>query len=322
MQKKQGNQKPGKRKRGRSLMALAAVVFFVFFLSLSAASGVSGAERGGTLTIRYQDLDGEPVAGAEFSLRLIAEPVWDGSFHSLLPLKIDAETEPSEIVALAEKLPARTFSTAEDGNGRVEGLVDGLYLVEETSPAAGHFASVPFFAAIPSMREGSWNFDVEAEPKPLAAGSLRIQKTVTGAGGEKERKFSFRIQIGAEGEFPVTYSTGDMGTVKTGGIVALRHGESATVSMLPAGTVYKVEELEDGENGYQTEKSGEKGNIVAKKTAEAIFVNDRGATPTPSLPPQYPPQTGDTSNAGYYAALALTAAVALAAVLFGRRKTS
>lgn len=301
-------------------MALAALVLFVFFLSLSAAYGVSGAERGGTLTIRYQDLDGEPVAGAEFSLRLIAEPVWDGSFHSLLPLKIDAETEPSKIVALAEKLPARTFSTAADGSGRIEGLVDGLYLVEETSPAAGHFASVPFFAAIPSMREGSWNFDVEAEPKPLAAGSLCIRKTVTGTGGEKERKFSFCLRIGADGEYPVTYSTGETGTIKNGGIVALRHGDSATVSMLPAGTIYEVEELEDGENGYRTEKNGEKGNIEAKKTAEAAFVNDRVTTPTPSLPPQYPPQTGDPSNAGYYVALALTAAVALVAVLFGRRK--
>ena len=57
-----------------------------------------------------------------------------------------------------------------------------------------------------------------------------------------------------------------------------------------------------------------------KQTAEAAFVNERGATPTPGLPPHYPPQTGDQSHAGFYLLLGITAAMALIAVLFGRRK--
>lgn len=320
MREKHREKAYGGRRRTRGTLALAAVILFAFLLSFSAAARTEGAEKTGSLTIRYVDLDGEPVAGAEFTLRLVAEPVWDGSFRSLLPLKIDAETEPSEAAELAQKLPAETFSTDADGSGRIEGLAGGLYLVEETTPAEGHFASVPFFAAIPAMRGGGWEYDVEAEPKPLAAGSLTVKKTVTGESGEKERKFSFRLRIDADGEFPVAYSGGETGTVRTGAVVALRHGETATVSMLPAGTAYEVEEIEANEDGYRTTAGGEKGNIEAKKTAEAAFVNERGATPTPELPPHHPPQTGDTSNARYYVFLGLTAAAALAAVLFGRRR--
>lgn len=326
MQEKQGDYGHRKRKRRHSLPVLMAVALFALYLSLSAVSVAGSAEKNGTLTVQYLDLDGEAVEGAEFTLRLVAEPVWDGSYRSLLPLKIDAETEPAEIAALAKKLPARTFATAKDGVGRIGELDEGLYLVEETSPAEGYFASVPFFVTIPSMRDGGWNYDVLAEPKPLAAGALRIKKTVTGEGGEKDREFSFRIRIDADGEFPVSYSSGEEDTIKTGGTVVLRHGETATVSMLPAGTSYEVREIEADEDGYRTSASGEKGNIEAKETAEAAFVNDRGITPTPSTPPTpssppyRPPQTGDTANAKLFVLLGLGAVVALAAVLFGRRR--
>ena len=319
MQVKQGDNECGRRRRRHRLTALTAAALFAFLLLFFVRAAAAGAERGGTLTIRYLDPDGEPVAGAEFSLRLVAEPVWDGSFQSLLSLKIDAETEPSEIADLAKKLPARKLSTEADGTGRIEGLAEGLYLVEETSPAEGHFASVPFFASIPAMQDGGWKFDIEAEPKPLASGSLCVKKTVTGSGGEKEREFRFRVRLGADGEFPVTYSSGAAGTIKSEGILVLRHGESATVSMLPAGTRYEVEEVEADSEGYRTTVSGGKGNIEAKKTAESVYINDREATPTPSLPPNHPPQTGDPSHAVYYVLLGLTATLLLAAVLFGRR---
>ena len=320
MLEKYGKNNRGKGWRRRSLPAFLAAALFAVFLLSFAPSPAAGAEKRGSLTIRYFDLDGEPVGGAEFSLRLVAEPMWDGGYRSLLSREIDAETEPSEIAVLAEELPAITLSIAEDGSGKAGSLPEGLYLVEETLPAEGHFASVPFIAAIPDREKEIWTYDVEAEPKPLAAGELRITKTVAGEGRETDRRFSFRVRIGDDGEFPVRYSTGETGSIRTGDTVSLRHGESATVSMLPAGTAYEVEEIEADEDGYRTTASGEEGNIEAKKTAEAAFVNERGATPTPGLPPHYPPQTGDQSHAGFYLLLGITAAMALIAVLFGRRK--
>lgn len=310
--------------------------------------------RTGSLTLVYEDLDGEPVAGADFSLRKVAERTWDGGFQSLVGVEVDAETEPEAVRGLVASLPAKSLLTGADGAGRIENLSEGLYLVEEVSPAEGHYPSVPFFAAIPTMQGGEWVWEVLAEPKPLATGSLRLSKTVEGSTGEREREFRFRVRLGAEGEFPVrysfdaeedgfggqgetdqrtyssgaagglpvTHSTGAEGSVRDGGVLFLRHGQSATVSMLPAGTSYDIEELDAGMEGYEIASVGETGNIPLKDVAQVSFINRRGdaPTPTPTKPFGPPPQTGDESGAGTYLLLAL---VSLSCILFffvGRRR--
>lgn len=301
------------------------------------AASYGDTERAGSITISYEDADGSPVVGAGFTIRRIGETVWDGSFRSLLPVSVDAETEAEALTEMAGALPALTITTDANGIGRSEGLREGLYLVEEETPAAEHFASTPFFVTIPMQKEDGWDYEVTAEPKPLAAGKLIVRKTVEGTAGEKERRFRFRISIGAEGEFPLAYSDGGTGTAFDGVEISLRHGQTATVSMLPAGCPYEVEELDADKDGYRTTCTGEKGNITAKETAEAAFVNTRGGTPTPtppvdtptptppgkptpSLPPGHPPQTGDILRSGVFVELSSISVIAIGLVLLWNKR--
>ena len=133
-------------------------------------------------------------------------------------------------------------------------------------------------------------------------GSLRISKTVTGRGGDRTKDFTFNITLrdgngtALRDQYPFTGK--GTGTVRSGGTITLRHGESVTISGLPAGTTYTVTEVEANRDGYTTTASGNQGVIVANSTASASFVNDRpGRTPpTPVTPPGRPDDPDDDDD--------------------------
>lgn len=78
-----------------------------------------------------------------------------------------------------------------------------------------------------------------------------------------------------------SYAGSKQGKIKSGDIIALKHGERIVIANLPAGTQYIVSELEADQQRYVTTAIDENGWIVSNQTADAVFVNSKGAPPVP-----------------------------------------
>lgn len=126
--------------------------------------------------------------------------------------------------------------------------------------------------------------------RPTKTGSLTISKTVTGSVGDTTKAFSFKITLTDEegkpaaGVFPYTGKSNVSGVaapadgdliLNTNGeaSVILYHGQSITISGLPAGARYTV--TESGNDGYTVTSAGETGSIPAEDTAIALFNNHK-----------------------------------------------
>ena len=112
--------------------------------------------------------------------------------------------------------------------------------------------------------------------------SLTISKTVEGE--ETENTFPMTIRLyDAEGsELTGSYAyEGDLtGTMKSGDVIRLGHGQSVTISGLPVGTNYTV--AEEANNAYETTVNGlggsETDGEITAEGAAVEFVNERKLT--------------------------------------------
>ncbi|WMI80005.1 DUF7601 domain-containing protein [Anaerotignum sp. MB30-C6] len=120
-----------------------------------------------------------------------------------------------------------------------------------------------------------------------STGSLRIKKKVTGEGGDLSQKFDFRVTFdGASEAYPYT---GDRnGTLRSGDMISLAHGESITITGLPEGTKYSVTEADYTEQGYYPSATGAKGTVSVNRVQEASFNNRWSETPIESEIPMEP----------------------------------
>lgn len=135
------------------------------------------------------------------------------------------------------------------------------------------------------------------DPTP-ETGSLTVSKSVSGSGASTSKEFSFNIHFTGK-ELADSYSytmTGVDGSTETGnlsladgvGLFKLKHGQTITVTGLPAGTQFEI--IESDNNGYTatsqfgTTTSGDsiKGTIEADHTAKVIFNNYKGGGGGPS----------------------------------------
>ena len=222
----------------------------------------------------------------------------------LVPLidgvEISADTDPAsieeEVVKAYQSDVAKgamyTGTTGKDGTATVPDMDLGAYLAVETKPAAEHFASTPFLFMLPYTTGGTtWTYGVSAQPKPLPAGDLVLKKTVTGTAGDTKKDFNFVVTFSKDGTYNYTKSDGSKGTVKSGGSVKLKSGETATIDTIPVGTTYTVNESEANADGYKTTVTGETGTIKRTVKAEADFTNHKDATPTPNKTVSPTPKT-------------------------------
>ena len=156
-------------------------------------------------------------------------------------------------------------------------------------------------------------------------GQLQIGKTLGGdaAGlGDVEYEFKVELLTGANGS-PLngTYSyertengtVAGYGTVKSGGVIKLKNGETALIKGLPAGTYFKVTEVST--EGYKTTVNDAegyifKGTIETGEVATGDFVN----TPFYELP-----QTGGMGT--YWYTLGGLGLMAAACLLYKKRET-
>lgn len=112
-----------------------------------------------------------------------------------------------------------------------------------------------------------------------AFGDLTIKKIVAGNGGESDKAFDFTVILGTEPDTVYSYTGNGIpgGTMKSGGIISLKGGQSITFYNLPAGTEYSVEEKNYSKDGYDTPAvEGEKsGAIQADQEKAVVFTNTR-----------------------------------------------
>ena len=108
-------------------------------------------------------------------------------------------------------------------------------------------------------------------------GSLTINKTVTGNGGDLDKLFSFTVTFGnAPNTYPYTGTGGAAdGTISSGDTIQLKHGQSITITDLPVGSTYTVTEADYGPDGYVVSYTGEEGTIDIDETQVAAFTNTR-----------------------------------------------
>ena len=130
-----------------------------------------------------------------------------------------------------------------------------------------------------------------SEPLPQTSeGNLTVRKVLTGTASQSDRDFHFSVEL-SDKSISGTY--GEM-TFRNGmAEFALRGGETLTATGLPAGTTYKIIELEANEDGYSTTSSGATGTVVEGETAYVVFYNHRDGIPTGDLSVRKAVPSGD-----------------------------
>ncbi len=166
--------------------------------------------------------------------------------------------------------------TNSNGHASIQAMQLGLYIIVETSPAAKHYASIPFYVSIPYTDNNEWTYAVTAEPKSCPAGDLIITKQVEGEEGETDRSFHFIVSLSDKTDsFIYKKSDGSEGKIKSGGEITLKHNEKAIIENIPVGTEFTVKETEANTEGYITSATGTTGNIKRTVQKVAAFTNTR-----------------------------------------------
>ena len=141
---------------------------------------------------------------------------------------------------------------------------------------------------------GGIKADKKAEAKftnTAQAGSLTITKTLAGNGTEADKEWHFTVKLtppagfelaaqysytGTNGVVPGTLKFTKSGDEYISDEFTLKGGQSLTITGLPVGTEYDVDEEESGTNGYNTTAT-DTGTIEKDAEAKAEFTNTRYA---------------------------------------------
>lgn len=127
-------------------------------------------------------------------------------------------------------------------------------------------------------------------------GNLLIRKTVTGEGLTAEalqRSFNFKVELFdaagnvLTGRYAVSNIDG-VEYIESGDVLPLRHGQTALILYLPAGSYYLVTELDANQDGFTVAPSATQGGptsiIRDGQTAEVSFVNTFAKPDEPDNP--------------------------------------
>lgn len=167
---------------------------------------------------------------------------------------------------------------------RFQGLPDGTrYTVTEVEANQDGYNTTAIDAAgTVNGEKADWDAVYVNTHRQAKVGSLTLAKQVEGRGGDRTRKFTFRVVLrdasGEEltGEFPYTGVSGDApsGTIRSGGTVQLSHGQKILIGELPYGTRYTVTEAEANQGGYTTAATAATGTISDSRAAwDAVYTN-------------------------------------------------
>jgi hypothetical protein len=200
-----------------------------------------------------------------------------------------------------------TISLKADQSVVINGIPAGTqYKVEETAESShGYVATYEnAFGTITEKTIEVVVTNTKPEEPEAPKGNLSVSKTVTGNGGDRNREFTFVIEL-FDGETALSGAFAATGEAFVEGVEApeiqeltfvdgkaelkLRHGQRVTIQGIPSGAAYKVTETEANQDGYTTTVAGAEGVIAENGNAAAAFVNDR----TVRRPPDEPDEPDD-----------------------------
>lgn len=230
---------------------------------------------------------------------------WDDGNYEHRPDAVSLKLYRSVEGEAEEYVPAEPAWTGTGGDvwtytysGLAEFDADGrkyIYRVEEAGVPSGYDVSYDGLNLVNRRR-----------------GGLKVTKTVTGSGANKERPFRFTVTLldteidgTVQKAEEVNGKFGDMEFTAGTASFTLKDGQWLEASGLRAGMRYMVVEEDAGQDGYRTQTIGAAGVIPAGKTAEASFVNSRtgedpGDVPDGGDPGDVPDggDPGDTPDGG------------------------
>ncbi len=129
---------------------------------------------------------------------------------------------------------------------------------------------------IPADETASAKFTNTTEEDTRQTGGLTLRKTLNGISPDRDRKWHFTVVLD---DSTITGQFGDIFFVNGIGSASLTGGETCTVSGIPEGTAYTVEEMEANQGGYLAGQFGDAGIIQGNRNSEAAFVNTRLSLP-------------------------------------------
>ncbi len=190
------------------------------------------------------------------------------------------------------------FELAADEMVRVNGLPDGVHYTVEEGSHDGYTSISPENAS--GIIAGETVITVSFV-NVKEEGKLSIQKTVTGAAGDRNKDFVFLVKLTGKdgtllsGSYPYTGSATEDGAIappsgiltlndRGEGRITLKHGQQITINGLPAGANYQVTEVLANQDGYVTTINGGNGRIEKDGEATAKFVNHKPEEENPDEP--------------------------------------
>lgn len=147
-----------------------------------------------------------------------------------------------------------------------------------------------YYAVVKGIGTPSEITNRHTEETPVEYGGFRLTKRLAGNAADASRNFRFDISLSAGsvdlgGYLKGTHTFGDVTFRDGSGIAYLKGGESVTLSGIPSGISWDIEE--SGADGYRVSWSGgteggspaaRKGTIEANKTENIICTNTRDET--------------------------------------------
>ena len=141
------------------------------------------------------------------------------------------------------------------------------------------------------------NIKTTSGPDVTPTGSLRIEKQVTGEGAETDKDFEFEVTLdltNAEGTVEdriYNYYGSRIGSIRSGETLRLKADEYVVIEDIPAGTKYRVRELEA--TGYIPTYSDTSEGTMGEELVTVSVLNERISGPLL-------PETGGPGVTPYY----------------------
>jgi hypothetical protein len=236
-------------------------------VTVSEQQGAATMDRSGYLVVKKEDMNSHLLPGAEFTLY--------------------------NTNANGSKATSRAVRTTDsDGTVKFYGLAPGNYILVETkAPDDYENPSLEYHVAVGSDLKTTVNgsgiitssnpFVVTNYKAADPVGSLTITKAVAGNDADATKAFQFTLTLdGATGTYPYVGQGVPGGTIASGDIFSLAHGQSITITGLPAGITYTVSEADYSGDRYTTVSTGATGSILTNTTQTASFTNTRNVPPS------------------------------------------
>lgn len=181
------------------------------------------------------------------------------------------------------------YTTDKDGKISLQ-LPKGKYYFVENSPAPGYL----FDTDENGQRKTRYDFLItgdETESVVVTAynipteGPLTIQKIVQNADGTPCRKeqldteFTFTVTFSDNGTYAYRIDGGKVQELESGGLLTLKHGETAVFENIPTGVIYNITEAPVAD--YVISSIGHQGSIT-EEGCHAIFTNTYHPESTPT----------------------------------------